>query len=73
MEKFRRKIEQKNLLVRLNRIEERLKDIDKEKTALISRLAKEKDHKGVKSLIRSSLPAHNPPPSTRSGGLRYAY
>jgi len=73
MEKYRRQIEQKNLFVRLNGIEERLKTIDREKTVLIRRLAREKDEKGLKGLLHSSMPVRNSPQGVRAGGFHYAY
>lgn len=73
MEKFRRQIERKNLLVRLNGIEERLKTIDKEKAVLLRRLGREKADKAVLGSLRSSLPAKPNPPGGRSGGFRYRY
>lgn len=73
MEKCRRQTERRNLLVRLNCTDERLKTIDKEKTVLLRRLAREKTEKSGSNSIRSSLPVKNTPSRDRSGGFRYQY
>lgn len=73
MEKFRRQIERKNLLVRLNGIDERLKTIDHEKAVLLRRLGREKAERAALSSLRASLPAKHNPPGGRSGGFHYQY
>jgi len=69
MEKFRRETERKNLMVRLESINNRLRVIEAEKTALIRRLGKGPAGKTIKS----SLPAKASTPNGRAGGFKYQY
>jgi hypothetical protein len=73
MEKFRRETERKNLMVRLESINDRLRAIEVEKTALIRRLGKGSAGKSVKGSIKSSLPAKESTPNGRVGGFKYQY
>jgi len=73
MEKFRRETERKNLMVRLESINNRLRVIEAEKTALIRRLGKGPAGKTIKGSIKSSLPARESTPNGRAGGFKYQY
>jgi len=73
MEKFRRETERKNLAVRLESIDNRLRVIEVEKTALIRRLGKAPAGKTAKWSIKSSLPARESMPNGRAGGFKYQY
>ena len=73
MEKFRRETERKNLLVRLESINNRLRAIEAEKAKLIRRLGKGSVERAVKGAIKSSLPAKESTPNGRVGGFKYRY
>jgi hypothetical protein len=73
MEKFRRETERKNLTVRLESINNRLRTIEAEKTALIRRLGKGSAGKAIKRSIKSSLSAKESTPNGRAGGFKYQY
>jgi hypothetical protein len=73
MEKFRRETERKNLMVRLEGIDNRLRAIEVEKTALIRRLGKGPAGKAVRWSIKSSLPTRESTPNGRAGGFKYQY
>ena len=73
MEKFRRETERKNLAVRLESINNRLRMIEAEKTTLIRRLGKGPAGKTIKWSIKSSMPAKESAPNGRNGGFKYQY
>ena len=73
MEKFRRETERKNLAVRLESINNRLRAIKAEKTALIRRLGKGPAGRTIKWSIKSSMPAKESTPNGRNGGFKYQY
>ena len=73
MEKVRRQIEHANLIVRLNKVNARLRTVEEEKAALLERLNKEAVEQPGQQPIKSSRPTKDSPAGAQGGVFKFQY